>query len=92
MEIDPSNYEVKINGTLLRVTPKEVEILELLASQPGKLFEREKILERVWGYYYYSDTRVVDTQIKRIRQKLPEGISFTITTVYGLGYKLELIG
>ena len=91
MEIDPSNYEVKINGTLLRVTPKEVEILELLASQPGKLFEREKILERVWGYYYYSDTRIVDTQIKRIRQKLPEGISFTITTVYGLGYKLELI-
>ena len=73
-------------------TPKEVEIFQLLASHPGKVYERETILSLVWGYDFYGDTRAVDTQIKRIRQKLPaEGtVNWSIKTVYGVGYKFEV--
>lgn len=70
LEININNYDVRLNGERLPLTPKEVEILQLLASHPGKVFSREKILSIVWGYEYYGDTRAVDTQIKRIRQKL----------------------
>ncbi len=91
LEIDLANYSVKINGDAVRFTPKEVEILEMLASHPGKVFSREQILSRIWGYDYFGDTRAVDTQIKRIRQKFPhDGLGFAINTVYGIGYKFEL--
>lgn len=90
LEINISNYEVKLNGAALPFTPKEVEILHLLASHPGRVYEREQILSKVWGYDYFGDTRAVDTQIKRIRQKLPqEGVPWSIKTVYGVGYKFE---
>lgn len=91
LEVDLANYSVKINGDAVRFTPKEVEILEMLASHPGKVFSREQILSRIWGYDYFGDTRAVDTQIKRIRQKFPHGgLGFAINTVYGIGYKFEL--
>jgi DNA-binding response OmpR family regulator len=86
-EISLSRYEVKIQGKPVAFTPKEVEILYLLASHPGRVFDREQILSKIWGYDYFGDTRAVDTQIKRIRQKIPEGLSSGIRTVYGVGYK-----
>ncbi len=85
---------VRLNGERLPLTPKEVEILQLLASHPGKVFSREKILSIVWGYEYYGDTRAVDTQIKRIRQKLQsaDDCGWEIKTVYGVGYRFEAYG
>lgn len=92
LEINLSHYEVMAYGESVPCTPKEVEILYLLASRPGQVFDREQILSKVWGYDYFGDTRAVDTQIKRIRQKLPqEGVSWAIKTVYGVGYKFEVI-
>lgn len=91
LEIDLSRYEVHVLGEVMPFTPKEVEIFYLLASHPRQVFDREKILSKVWGYDYFGDTRAVDTQIKRIRQKLPqEGVSWAIRTVYGVGYKFEV--
>ena len=91
IEINIANYDVRINGRPIPFTPKEVEILHLLASSPGRVFDREQILSKVWGYDFFGDTRAVDTQIKRIRQKFPddEELSWTIKTVYGVGYKFE---
>ena len=88
LEISLNNYEVKIKGKPVDFTPKEVEILYLLASHPGRVFDREQILSKIWGYDYFGDTRAVDTQIKRIRQKIPDdGLTWGIRTVYGVGYK-----
>lgn len=90
LEININNYDVRVDGEKIPLTPKEVEILQLLASHPGRVYDREQILSQVWGYDYFGDTRAVDTQIKRIRQKLPqEGVSWSIKTVYGVGYKFE---
>jgi len=90
LEINITNYEVRVGGCSVPLTPKEVEIVYLLASHPGRVFDREQILSQVWGYDYFGDTRAVDTQIKRIRQKLPrEDCSWGIKTVYGVGYKFE---
>lgn len=85
--VNLDNYEVRVDGKTLDFTPKEVEILFLLVSHPGRVFDREQILSKVWGYDYFGDTRAVDTQIKRIRQKLPEDVEWGIRTVYGIGYK-----
>lgn len=91
LEISLSNYEVKVSGKLVDFTPKEVEILYLLASHPGRVFDREQILSKIWGYDYFGDTRAVDTQIKRIRQKLPaDTLKWGIRTVYGVGYKFGI--
>jgi len=93
LEINIGSYDVRVGGERIALTPKEVEILHLLASHPGRVFEREQILSQVWGYDYFGDTRAVDTQIKRIRQKLPqENVSWGIKTVYGVGYKFETGG
>ena len=91
LEISLSNYEVKIAGKPVDFTPKEVEILYLLASHPGRVFDREQILSKIWGYDYFGDTRTVDAHIKRIRQKLPaEGVKWALRTVYGVGYRFEV--
>ncbi len=90
LEINVGSYDVRYEGKPIPLTPKEVEILHLLASHPGRVYEREQILSLIWGYDYFGDTRAVDTQIKRIRQKLPqEEVSWGIKTVYGVGYKFE---
>jgi DNA-binding response OmpR family regulator len=93
LEININNYDVRIDGERLPLTPKEVEIFQLLASHPGEVFSREKILSLVWGYDYYGDTRAVDTQIKRIRQKISqrEEKGWTLKTVYGVGYRFEIV-
>lgn len=90
LEINLSHYEVRVDGQIIPCTPKEVEVLHLLASHPSRVFDREQILSQVWGYDYFGDTRAVDTQIKRIRQKLPMDIPCSIKTIYGVGYKFEV--
>ena len=91
LEINLDNYEIRSYDKILPCTPKEVEILHLLASHPGQVFDREQILSRVWGYDFFGDTRTVDTHIKRIRQKLPqENVPWCLRTVYGVGYKFEV--
>ena len=92
LEIQPERYSVRLSGQSVACTPREVELLYLLASHPGRVFDREQILSRIWGYDFFGDTRTVDTHIKRLRQKLacPEmGKAWDIITVYGVGYKFE---
>jgi DNA-binding response OmpR family regulator len=90
LQINISRYEVRVNDEVIPFTPKEVELLYKLSSSPGRVFNREQLLSEVWGYDYYGDTRVVDTQIKRIRQKLPENEQWNIRSIYGVGYKFEV--
>ncbi|MBN2879349.1 MAG: response regulator transcription factor [Clostridia bacterium] len=88
--INISRYSVEVDGATVPFTPKEVELLYMLASNPGRVFTREKILEQIWGYEYFGDTRTVDTHIKRIRGKLPmEDAKYGLHTIYGVGYKFE---
>lgn len=89
LTIDPNAYTASIDKMPLELTPKELNVLSLFASNPGIVLSRERILNSVWGYDYYSDFRTVDTQIKRIRQKLPPEATFEIRSVYGVGYKME---
>ena len=91
LEINLNNYSVKSNGENVPCTPKEVEILYLLASHPGQVFGRDQILESVWGVDYNGDSRTVDTHIKRIRQKITyDNARWSIQTIYGIGYKFEV--
>ena len=90
LQINISNYEVKTKSGVIACTPKEVELLYKLCSAPGRVFTREQLLSDVWGYDYYGDSRVVDTQVKRIRQKLPDNENFCIRSIYGVGYKFEV--
>ncbi len=88
LEISLKKYEVNYKGETIISTPREVEILHLLASQKGKVLSRELILKELWGFDYYGDSRTVDTHIRRIRSKLPKDV-ITIHSIYGVGYKLE---
>ena len=90
--IDMDQYQVTAFGHKMTFTTKEMELLWCLASNPGKAFSRNQLLETIWGYSYYGDTRTVDTHIKRIRQRLniPEDSKWDITTIWGVGYKFEI--
>jgi len=89
--INKSNYTVKLNGNDLSLPPKELELLYFLASNPNKVFTREQLLENVWGFDFYGDTRTVDVHIKRLREKLEPGQhKWQIKTVWGVGYKFEV--
>ncbi len=91
LSIDLKSYTVTLRGESVICTPKEIEILHMLASNPGQVFTREQLLNRVWGYDFAGETRTVDTHIKRIRAKLDnEGLGWSIKTIYGVGYKFEL--
>ena len=88
LTIDLKRYTVTLRGQPVICTPKEIEILHLLASNPGQVFTREQLLSRVWGYDFAGETRTVDTHIKRIRAKLDSaGLGWSIKTIYGVGYK-----
>lgn len=91
LDIDMSAYIVKLNGTVIPCTPKEIEILWTLAGNPGMVFSREHLLQNIWGYDFLGDTRAVDSHIKRIRAKLCKpGNSWDIKTVWGVGYRFEI--
>ena len=88
-EIDLKCYEVRVNGESVLLSPKEVEILHLMAAHLGQVFTREQLLDSIWGFDFDGDSRVVDTSVNRIRKKLPENSSLQLKSVYGVGYKLE---
>jgi two-component system, OmpR family, response regulator len=87
--IDPQNYNIEIDGKKVALTPKEFELLTFLAKNEEQVFKREYILEHIWGFDSYAETRTVDEHIKRIRQKLTKaGLNFIpLQTVWGVGYK-----
>ena len=87
--IDLKCYEVRVDGQPVVLSPKEVEILHLMASHPRQVFTREQLLDSIWGFDFDGDPRVVDTSIKRIRNKLPENAGLVLRSVYGVGYKAE---
>ena len=91
LTVNLTNYELIINGNSMDIPPKELELLYYLASHPNRVFTREQLLEDVWGFDYYGDSRTVDVHIKRIREKI-EGISesWTLKTVWSVGYKFEV--
>ena len=87
LEINLSNYSVLYHGKSLDFPPKEFELLSFLAQHPNRVFTREQLLDRIWGYEYVGDTRTVDVHVKRIREKLNSEDEWGIRTVWSVGYK-----
>lgn len=93
LDIDMGAFIVKLNDQVVPCTPKEIEILWTLASNPGMVFSREHLLQSIWGYDFLGDTRAVDSHIKRIRAKLCNDQNlWDIKTVWGVGYRFEVGG
>ncbi len=89
--VNRTNYSVKMNGKDLDLPPKELELLFFLASNPNKVFTREQLLEHVWGFDFYGDSRTVDVHVKRLREKIElPGQIWQLKTVWGVGYKFEV--
>ncbi|HCP15668.1 MAG TPA: DNA-binding response regulator [Peptococcaceae bacterium] len=88
--VDLGRYQVKLGQEIVELKPKEIQLLYFLLQHQNMVFSREQLLEKVWGYTYYGDTRTVDVHVKRLREKLekPEN-TWQIKTVWGVGYKLE---
>ena len=91
MSINMSTYELKIDGNVMEIPPKELELLNYLCTHPNKVFTRDQLLDVVWGYEYFGDSRTVDVHVKRLREKI-EGVSdsWSLKTVWGVGYKFEV--
>ncbi len=90
LSINLTNYELKVNGKKVDTPPKEMELIYHLASNPNRVFTRDQLLDEVWGFDYYGDSRTVDVHVKRLREKL-EGVSekWELKTVWSVGYKFE---
>ena len=89
--INLTNYEMIVDGVVVDTPPKELELVYHLASNPNRVYSRDQLLDEVWGFEYYGDSRTVDVHVKRLREKL-EGVSdqWSIKTVWSVGYKFEL--
>ena len=89
--INLTNYELQVDGKKIDTPPKELELIYHLASNPNRVFTRDQLLDEVWGFDYYGDSRTVDVHVKRLREKL-DGVSdkWTLKTVWGVGYKFEV--
>lgn len=92
LTISLEKYEVHFQGKLIEMPPKELEVLYFLASHQNRVFTREQLLEQVWGFDFFGDSRTVDVHIKRLREKLQgsESLGWQIRTVWGVGYKFEV--
>lgn len=92
IEISLQKYELKLKGKSIDIPPKELELLYFLASNYNRVFTRDQLLDKVWGFDYLGDSRTVDVHVKRLREKL-EGVSdkWILKTVWGVGYKFELL-
>ncbi|MEE0418702.1 MAG: response regulator transcription factor [Lachnospiraceae bacterium] len=88
--VNQTNYSVVYRGETVDMPPKELELLYFLASSPNQVFTREQLLDHIWGYEYIGDTRTVDVHIKRLREKIKDHDSWSISTVWGIGYKFEV--
>jgi DNA-binding response OmpR family regulator len=89
LTVNHSNYTVKYHGRELELPPKEFELLHFLATHPGRVFTREQLLDHIWGYEFAGDTRTVDVHIKRLREKMNQEDTWSIKTVWGVGYKFD---
>lgn len=91
LSVNITNYELIVNGKKIDTPPKELELIYHLASNPNRVYTRDQLLDEVWGFDYYGDSRTVDVHVKRIREKL-EGVSdaWSLKTVWGVGYKFEV--
>ncbi|GED32430.1 MULTISPECIES: response regulator transcription factor [Brevibacillus] len=91
MSISPEERQVLVKGEPVEFTPKEFDLLLLLAEQPGRVYNRDLLLENIWGHDYFGDIRTVDTHVKNIREKVRKaGLSYNpIQTVWGVGYKFQ---
>jgi DNA-binding response OmpR family regulator len=92
LAVNMTRYELRVNGKPVDTPPKELELLFYLASNPNKVYNRDQLLDEVWGFEYYGDSRTIDVHIKRLREKL-EGVSnkWSLKTVWGIGYKFEAL-
>ena len=88
--IDIGAYEVTYKENIVKLAPKELELLHFMASNPNKVFTREQLMYEVWGYDYPGDSRTVDVHIKRLREKVKGGEKWEFQTVWGVGYKFEV--
>jgi len=89
--IDKQSYTITVKGEKMEIPPKEIELLYFLAASPNRVFTRAQLLDDVWGFDYFGDTRTVDVHVKRLREKLQDvSDKWEIKTVWGVGYKFEL--
>ena len=88
--INLTNYSVIVDGETVDMPPKELELLYFLAASPNQVFTREQLLDQIWGYEYIGDTRTVDVHIKRLREKIKDHSDWSLSTVWGIGYKFEV--
>ena len=93
LTIDMDAFELTVDGKKVDTPPKEMELLYYLASSPNRVYTRNQLLDEVWGFDYFGDSRTVDVHVKRLREKL-EGVSenWSLKTVWGVGYKFEVLG
>ena len=91
LHLDMNRYELKVKGKVVEAPPKELELLACLAGHPHRVYTRDQLLDEVWGFEYYGDSRTIDVHVKRLREKL-EGASeqWSLKTVWGVGYKFEV--
>ncbi|MGI6017572.1 MAG: winged helix-turn-helix domain-containing protein [Marvinbryantia sp.] len=89
LHINLTNYSVQYDGKTLEMPPKELELLYFLASSPNQVFTREQLLDHIWGYDYVGDARTVDVHIKRIRAKIKDHETWSLDTVWGVGYRFS---
>ena len=90
--INQTNYAVTYLGKQVEMPPKELELLYFLAASPNQVFTREQLLDHIWGYEYIGDTRTVDVHVKRLREKIKDHANWSLSTVWGIGYKFEVRG
>lgn len=90
LTVNQTNYSVLYYGQPVDMPPKELELLYFLASSPNQVFTREQLLDHIWGYEYIGDTRTVDVHVKRLREKIKDHKSWSLATVWGIGYKFEV--
>ena len=90
LSVNMTRYELRVDGKVVDTPPKELELLFYLASNPNRVYTRDQLLDEVWGFEYYGDSRTIDVHVKRLREKL-EGVSdkWSLKTVWGVGYKFE---
>lgn len=91
LTINLSNYTLHYHGKALELPPKELELLYFLASNPNRVYTREQLLDKIWGYDYVGETRTVDVHIKRLREKFDKEDAWRIKTIWSVGYKFEMI-
>ena len=90
--INMENYELRVDGKVIDTPPKEMELIYHLASNPNRVYTRDQLLDEVWGFEYYGDSRTVDVHVKRLREKLENvEAGWSLKTVWGVGYKFEVL-